>query len=226
MFDGAQSPLTQTFGLGLFEDATPEILDTLERFFRDHGAPVFHETSPLAGTILAELLHTRGYRPMEFTSVLYREVGDVAAANPEIRTRLVDPQEIGGVWAETIAQGWATESPEYVDMLLDFSKVNAAREDPLCFLAEIEDQPGAAAGLNIHQGVALFAGASTVPAMRRRGLQYALLAARMQYAIAKQCDLAMMGALPGSSSQRNAERHGFHIAYTRIKWQRETSTGN
>ena len=38
--------------------------------------------------------------------------------------------------------------------------------------------------------------------------------------------VAMMGALPGSSSQRNAERHGFHIAYTRIKWQRETSTGN
>ncbi len=34
------------------------------------------------------------------------------------------------------------------------------------------------------------------------------------------CDLAMMGALPGSDSQRNAERHGFHIAYTRIKWRR------
>ena len=29
----------------------------------------------------------------------------------------------------------------------------------------------------------------------------------------------MMGAAPGSSSQRNAERHGFRIAYTRIKWR-------
>jgi hypothetical protein len=29
----------------------------------------------------------------------------------------------------------------------------------------------------------------------------------------------MMGAQPGSASQRNAERHGFRIAYTRIKWQ-------
>jgi hypothetical protein len=27
-----------------------------------------------------------------------------------------------------------------------------------------------------------------------------------------------MGALPGSGSQRNAERNGFRIAYTRIKW--------
>jgi len=29
-----------------------------------------------------------------------------------------------------------------------------------------------------------------------------------------------MGALPGSGSQRNAERNGFRIAYTRIKWRR------
>ena len=27
------------------------------------------------------------------------------------------------------------------------------------------------------------------------------------------------GAEPGSASQRNAERQGFRIAYTRVKWQ-------
>jgi hypothetical protein len=35
------------------------------------------------------------------------------------------------------------------------------------------------------------------------------------------CDLAMMGAQPGSASQRNGERQGFRIAYTRIKWGSE-----
>jgi hypothetical protein len=29
----------------------------------------------------------------------------------------------------------------------------------------------------------------------------------------------MMGAAPGSVSQRNAEKNGFRIAYTRTKWQ-------
>jgi hypothetical protein len=29
----------------------------------------------------------------------------------------------------------------------------------------------------------------------------------------------MMGALPGSQSQKNAEKNGFRIAYTRTKWQ-------
>jgi hypothetical protein len=29
----------------------------------------------------------------------------------------------------------------------------------------------------------------------------------------------MMDALPGSQSQRNAEKNNFRIAYTRTKWQ-------
>lgn len=218
MFDGVASPCTQSFGLGLFEDITPYILDTIERFFRDLGAPVIHEVSPLAGVDVAQLLQARGYRPVEFTSILYRQVESVSP-DPAIVTRLIDPQLEGDVWAETMARGWALDQPEFHGFLRDMGKVNAARQDPLCFLAELDGQTGAAAGLSIHEGVALFAGAATVPEMRRRGLQYALLAARMQLAITKQCDLAMMGASPGSASQRNAERHGFRIAYTRIKWE-------
>jgi len=41
----------------------------------------------------------------------------------------------------------------------------------------------------------------------------------MCYAYDQGCDLAMMVAQPGSDSQRNAERKGFRIAYTRIKWR-------
>ena len=69
------------------------------------------------------------------------------------------------------------------------------------------------------EGVALLAGASTVPAGRRQGAQTALVAARLHYAAAQGCTLATMGAHPGSQSQRNAERHGFRVAYTRTKWQ-------
>jgi GNAT superfamily N-acetyltransferase len=68
--------------------------------------------------------------------------------------------------------------------------------------------------------VALFAGASTVPEQRRRGLQSALLEARLRYARKRGCDVAMMVAEPGSNSQRNAERQGFQVAYTRVKWRK------
>jgi hypothetical protein len=33
------------------------------------------------------------------------------------------------------------------------------------------------------------------------------------------CDLAMIVTVPGSGSQRNAEREGFRVAYTRVKWR-------
>jgi predicted acetyltransferase len=70
------------------------------------------------------------------------------------------------------------------------------------------------------EGVAHLAGAATIPEGRNRGAQLALLDYRLRYAAAHGCDIALMGALPGSGSQRNAERHGFRIAYTRIKWRR------
>jgi hypothetical protein len=89
----------------------------------------------------------------------------------------------------------------------------------VCFLAELDGRPGATGSLCVHEGVALFAGAATVFEMRRRGLQAALLEARMAHAYELGCELAMMVAEAGSNSQRNAERQGFRIAYTRTKWR-------
>ena len=73
--------------------------------------------------------------------------------------------------------------------------------------------------MSIYDDVALLAGASTVPEGRKQGAQLALLDSRLRYAAEHGCNIATMGALPGSASQRNAERQGFRIAYTRTKWQ-------
>lgn len=219
LYDGPASPVTQTFGLGMFEQASPEILDRLEGFFRERGAPVFHEVSPLAGIATVELLHTRGYWPMEFTSILYKAVEENAqeTSGDGINVRTVEGQD-AGIWADVNARGWAAEQPELFEFLRDFGAMNAERGDFICFLAEHDGIPAAAGSLSISSGVAMLAGAATIPGKRRLGLQHALLAARLKYAENAGCDLAMMGALPGGSSQRNAERNGFRIAYTRIKW--------
>src|SRR5579859_8087238 len=66
MFDTVNSPGTQTFGLGMFQPVTPENLDTIEAFFRDRGAPVYHEVSPLADPSALALLNERRYHPFEF----------------------------------------------------------------------------------------------------------------------------------------------------------------
>jgi GNAT superfamily N-acetyltransferase len=103
--------------------------------------------------------------------------------------------------------------------MLQFGALTCARENNVSFLAEIDGQPGAAGVLCMHEGVASFGGAATIPELRRRGLQAALMAVRMRYAFEHGCDLAMMVAEAGSGSQHNAERQGFRIAYTRTKWR-------
>jgi GNAT superfamily N-acetyltransferase len=219
-FDGADSPITQTFGLGVFNDLTPAVLDTLETFFAKHHAPVFHEVSPFAGVHAINLLCERGYRPIELSNVLSCEViqgGQTTSAQIAV-TVATSPEEIS-LWNETSTRGWAADHPEFGDFFRDHGAISGARKHSVCFLASYNGEPGAAGALSIHEGVALFAGSSTVPELRRRGLQAALLRARMQYAHEHGCDLAMMVAAPGSDSQRNAERQGFGIAYTRTKWQ-------
>ena len=62
--------------------------------------------------------------------------------------------------------------------------------------------------------IAQFTGAATLPAHRRRGVQTALLAARLAAAAAG-CDLAVITTAPGTRSQRNAQRQGFDLLYTR-----------
>jgi len=231
MFDGPASPVTQTFGLGMWQAPGATDLDRLEAFFRERGAPVYHEVSPLADGAALALLNARGYRPFEFTSVMYRPLsGDTLESNdvpgrgasaaapmdPGVRVRKLEAGE-ADLYARTAAAGWAEFG--YGDFMRDMARVGAETDGGHLFVAELDGVPIATGALNIHERVAHFAGASTIPAGRRRGAQFALLHYRLQYAASRGCDIAVIGATPGSGSQRNAERHGFRIAYTRTKFK-------
>ena len=72
----------------------------------------------------------------------------------------------------------------------------------------------------MREGVASLGGASTLPAFRNRGAQTALLQARLAFAVESGCEVAMVTTLPGTTSQRNVERQGFRVVYTRAKLQR------
>ncbi len=219
VFDTVDSPVTQSFGLGVFEPITPAVLDEIERFYRDRGAHVDLEVCPLAGVDAIRLLCDRGYRPIEISSVTYRTIAEPEPpADGGIRVRVAGPED-ARLWIDVSVRGWAHELPEVVGFLTDTAAIYFAHESEVCFLAEFDGVPAAAGALCIHEGVALFAGAATAPEFRRRGLQAALLEARLRYAFERGCSLAMMVAMAGSDSQRNAERKGFRVAYTRTKWR-------
>jgi GNAT superfamily N-acetyltransferase len=170
------------------------------------------------------LLCERQYRPIEISNVMYQRVAKPATRERlDARADVATPEETD-MWADVLTRGWLHEHPEFGDFLRESGAVSAACEGNVRFLARLDGRPGAAGALIVHDGVALLGGAATVPEMRRRGLQAALIEARMQYAFDSGCDLLMMVAMPGSDSQRNAERNGFRVAYTRTKWKRDRPT--
>lgn len=223
MFDGVGSPLTQTFGLGVFEPITAEDMDQIEEFFHSRGAEIFHEVCPLADQSAFTLLSERGYKPVEFSNVLYRPISpDLrldTSRNEEVKIRVIEKRE-GELWAQTAFEGWS-EFAEVAHLVREMGLVTV-RSKALAFLAELQSNPIATGALIINGDVALLAGASTVPGARRQGAQLALLEERLRYAATQGCTVGMMVALPGSGSQRNAERHGFRVAYTRTKWGQDS----
>lgn len=222
MFDGVESPLTQTFGLGLFDEIGAVEMERLEAFFKDRGAPVLHEVSPMADPPLVALLNERGYKPVELTSVMYRELPAGTRfpppGNSGISCRVIDRGEVD-LWAKTSAAGWATENEGLSEFMLNFGRISAKCEGAYPYLAEMDGSAVATGMLFIYGEAAMLAGASTVPDGRNRGAQNALLHSRLELASERGCTLAIMGASPGSQSQINAQKNGFNIAYTRTKWQ-------
>lgn len=220
MYDGPASPLTQSFGLGLFEPCTALELDRIEQFFARRGAPVSHELCSFVAPAMLDLISARGYSPIEASTVLVRPTAAPASPGPgRVTVRVVGDSD-AGIWAQVAGEGWGSESQELAAFVEGFGLVIARARGYHCFLAELDGEPIAAAALNVGNGVALFAGAGTIPRARRQGAQLALLQARLAFAAERQVELAMIVAQPGSASQRNAERQGFRPVYTRSKWQR------
>ena len=83
------------------------------------------------------------------------------------------------------------------------------------YVARVEGEIAAAGSMRLFEGVAQLCGAATLPPFRRRGLQTALLHARLADASAAGCDVAVVTTEPGSRSQENVQRAGFALLYSR-----------
>lgn len=220
MFDGPASPLTQTFGLGLFEAFLDREFDEVEEFFVRRASPTSHEVCSFVAPDTLNLLSVRGYTPIEASTVLVRPISTAPPRHSSpIVVRTIEEGE-ASTWCRIAAEGWSSESPELGPFVESLSAVMTRARGVTCFLAELDQVPIAAAALNVSNGIALLAGATTIPSARKRGAQRALLEARLALAAHQGIDLAMIVTQPGSASQRNAERQGFRPVYTRAKWQR------
>ena len=82
-------------------------------------------------------------------------------------------------------------------------------------VAMVDGEVAGGGNMRLHEGVAQLCGAATRPRFRRRGLQTAMLHARLRHAADAGCDIAVVTTEPGSKSQQNVQRAGFALLYTR-----------
>lgn len=218
IFAGVGSPMTQAIGLGMSRPVTAVEMDAMERFFESRGSRTEVECSPFCDASLLEQFNQRGYRPFEWSNVLFQRLSSgVPPELPpgvEIRQATIDDADL---WAELLCRGFAEELGETAMQLMPVGKAlfQAAAAG---YIATVDGEPAGGATLFIHDDVAGLMGAATLGRYRRRGVQLALLQVRVDYARRHGCDLAYTITAPGSGSQRNVERAGFRVAYTRTKF--------
>lgn len=217
------SPYNKVTGLGF--DGVPhrDELDLIEEAFAVHGAPTQVELAHLADPQIGAMLTARGYRLESFENILGRSLDGsesrLLLAGVEVRDSPdAELDEWLRVMADAVAEpdtqglAWHEEFPRriYEDAMRDGAASGERR-----YAALRDGVLAGGAGLRLVDGIAQMAGAATVAAHRRHGIQNALLAVRLADAAAEGCDLAVIVTQPGSKSHQNAQRRGFHLLYTR-----------
>ncbi len=218
IFAGLGSPIGRATGLGLDCPFTAEDLNRVEQFYRSHHAPAQVDLCPLHDPAVFEMFKERGYCIGELNNVLYRRLDPeekFPAAPPgcEIRRgRPEEARELGGIVERAFFPDGAPEA--FKDLLTPLYQMEGA----LTFAASLEGKMVACgAGLVIAEHrIFAVCGAGTAAEFRGRGLQTALLRARLAAAAAAGCEYAVVVTQGGTASQRNCERLGFRVAYSKV----------
>jgi ribosomal protein S18 acetylase RimI-like enzyme len=227
------SPLNKVAGLGFHGVPDDGLLDEIERAFADRGAPVQVELAHLGDPDIGARLTERGYRLTSFENVLGLSL---SGEHPRFEPDGIDIRTSGDEefeqWLEAIADGFAHPDTQGVASHEEFPRevIAAAVRDLVSaagmrrYSAVCEGTVVGGASVRMTDGIAQLTGAATAPSHRRRGVQTALLAARLADAAAAGCDLAVVTTQPGSKSQQNVQRQGFHLLYTRAVLVKQTGT--
>lgn len=218
-FAEAESPMNKVVGLGF--DGLPDeaVLGEIERAFAARGAATRVELANLADPEITALLSRRGYRLVEFENVLGRPIGIEEPPSTEVEVRRADDL---GAWVNVVVEGFAHPDGEgavsheqFPADIIERAERDMEKAGATAYIALLDGVVAGGGMMRLAGPIAQLAGAATAPAHRRRGVQAALLAARLAEAAHAGCEIAVVTTAPGSKSQHNVQRSGFQLLYTR-----------
>jgi hypothetical protein len=182
--------------------------------------PVIEVWAGDASAALGQRLARAGFYAAEVNATLAAVAGrPVPARGPgteaDVREVMADDDT---VYLDTLFEGYGLGGDE---SRLTRMMMAAEHRSPRLrrYLAYQDGRPAAAGGLYAAGRQCYLAGAATVPALRGRGSQSALIRRRLRDAASAAHPVVVTTAF-GSPSQANLERLGFAIVHTRTLWRR------
>jgi GNAT superfamily N-acetyltransferase len=221
--------LNHVTGLGLAGPVDDAALAALESAYAARGLGTEIDLCPHADAGLLALLARRGYVVNAFSNTYARSLDDVAedaGATPGIE--VLAGRAADASFVEASVAGFSVQAQDRPRELLEaLARMARARADTSLFVARIDGHVAGSAGLSLAETALGRIGelyiASTLPAWRGRGVQAALLRARLAAARAAGCALAVVMARPANTSARNTERAGFRLAFTKATFARPSA---
>ncbi|MFN0131520.1 MAG: GNAT family N-acetyltransferase [Phycisphaerales bacterium] len=225
-------PVNRASGLGMSGEVTPEAIDGVESFFRTRGEPTRLELCPFADSSLIRLIGDRGYRLRGFITIHAVRLADLSTRESASEGQPgLSVERVNNVTLEEFTVVLSRGFHDGVDpepLYRRIPRVNYITAGTACFLARVDGRAAGAGSVGVvsdtHGTIACLFGAATEPWARRRGVQRALLAARLALARDAGCDLAAVMAQTGSASDRNMARAGFMPVYTRTSVEAPEAT--
>lgn len=231
-YAGPDSPLNKVVGLGFAQPITSEDLARIEARFAAVRAPVQVELSSLANPQVGEFLTGRGYRLLAVENILGRSISDAdAAATPASSAIAVAHADQIEAWLSTLIDGFSVPDSGIVAPHDDFPRHvlervlrdMGAAAGVLRYVVTLNGETAGAASMRLDGDIAQLSGSATRAEFRRRGVQTALLAARLAEAARNGCNVAVVTTQPGSTSHGNVHKAGFELLYVRSILRREAA---
>ena len=221
--------LNHVTGIGMQGAIDPDVLGQVESAYAAQGLGTEIDLCPHAVPGLLRLLATRGYAVNAFSNTYARTLDDVAGRIGDDGIEILAGTQADALFVDASVSGFSVQAENRPRELLDaLARIARARDDTSLFVARIDGHIVGSAGLSVAETPLGPIGelyiASTLPGFRGRGVQTALLRARLVAAKSAGCALAVVMARPANTSARNTERAGFSLAFTKATFAKPFAT--
>jgi predicted GNAT family acetyltransferase len=209
---------------GLVGSVSDEELDALVEFYRRRDVPAAVELCPFADPGLLAGLAGRGFVLREFKQLMHRPLQphESLPSPPlgwpaRLEVREFDRGSAGEVeqCVKITMSGFFAPGQAIPEPVLDVARRVTRLGHTRSFLALVDGVPAGAGSMDLGDQVAHLQGTSVLPEFRQRGVQQALMLTRLARAAEHGCRIATRGSRPGTSTERNAQRLGFGMAYSK-----------